>query len=124
MIHPPTYSKYRNVKTTIDGITFDSKAEAARYCELKIAKSAGEVRWFVRQVGFDLPGNVRYRADFLVVWADGRVSVEDVKGTLTALYRLKKRQVEALYGVEITEIKYDSRDVNRLLMTGITPGAR
>lgn len=28
-------SKYNNVKTVVDGITFDSKAEARRYQELK-----------------------------------------------------------------------------------------
>ena len=37
-------SKYRNRKTTIDGIAFDSKAEARRYAELKLLERAGEIK--------------------------------------------------------------------------------
>ena len=33
-------SKYRNKKTVVDGITFDSKKEANRYCQLKMMEQA------------------------------------------------------------------------------------
>jgi len=111
-------NKYNNTRTPVGELNFDSKAEAARYCELVIAQQGRLVKFFVRQVGFDLPGNTKYRADYLVVWTDGRVTVEDVKGVVTQVYKLKKRQVEQLYGIEITEIKYSSADVNRLLAMG------
>ena len=39
----PTYKKYNNVKTVIDGKKFDSKKEAKRYQELQLLKCAGEV---------------------------------------------------------------------------------
>jgi hypothetical protein len=34
----------------------------------------------------------------------GLLVVEDVKGVRTALYRWKKKHVEAQYGIQITEI--------------------
>lgn len=38
------YSKYRAVKTEVDGMTFASKKEAARYCELKMLEKAKQIR--------------------------------------------------------------------------------
>lgn len=99
-------SKYGNVRTTVDGITFDSKREAEHYVALKSMRTAGSVLWFTRQVPFYLPGKVRYVADFLVVFTDGRVEVQDVKseGTKTPVYRMKRKQVREIHNVEIVEI--------------------
>lgn len=100
-------AKYGNVRTTVDGHTFDSKKEAARYETLRRLKDAGGVLWFALQPQFLLDGGVVYRADFIVVWKDGSVVVEDVKSAATARdksYRLKKRQVRARWGVEIEEV--------------------
>jgi hypothetical protein len=97
-------SKYRAKRTVVDGINFDSKKEAKRYMDLKSLRESGEVAWFLMQVPFRLPGNTTYRADFLVFWKDGRVTVEDVKGFRTEVYKLKKRQVEDLYPITITEV--------------------
>lgn len=98
--------KYKNVRTEVDGLRFDSRKEASRYAHLKMLRAAGEVLWFIRQPTFDLPGGIRYRADFLVVLADGGVRVEDVKskGTRTQVYINKAKQVKALYGVEVVEV--------------------
>ena len=99
-------NKYHAERTEADGVWFDSKREATRYRTLKLLQLAGKVRWFCLQPRFILPAGVEYRADFIVAWADGRVTVEDVKsaGTRTKTYRLKKRQVEALYRVKIEEV--------------------
>lgn len=35
-----SYSKYKAKKTIVDNITFDSKKEANRYCELKLLERA------------------------------------------------------------------------------------
>lgn len=43
-----------------------------------------------------------YVADFRYVEA-GKTITEDVKGMKTPVYRLKKRCVEASYGIQITE---------------------
>ena len=85
---PP--SKYRAQKTTVDGIAFDSKAEAARYQQLKQDKRAGKIRWFTRQPSFILPGGHRYRPDFMVCDNAGAMWVEDVKGFETEGFRLKR----------------------------------
>lgn len=91
-------SKYHNQRTVIDDITFDSLAEANRYCELKALKAAGEIDGFGIQPSFviDLCGT-RYRPDFIVCDKDHRVWVEDVKGVETSTFRLKKRKWEQQY---------------------------
>jgi len=97
-------SKYNAAPTFVDGIRFPSKREAARYVQLTLARRGGEVLRFWRQVPFDLPGGVKYRLDFMVHWKDGNVTYEDVKGVRTPVYKLKKKQVEELYALKITEI--------------------
>jgi len=64
---------------------------------------AGEVKYFLRQVPFDLVGGVKYRVDFMEVWADGSIHWIDVKGFKTQTYRMKRRMVEASYPVRIIE---------------------
>jgi hypothetical protein len=97
-------AKYRNVKTVVDGITFDSRLEAARYDQLRLLQKAGQVLWFIMQAPFKLPGNITYRADFLIVWNDSglkRVSIEDCKGCRTRVSINKIKTVEALYGIKV-----------------------
>lgn len=98
--------KYRNTPTVVDGIRFDSKREAEFYGKLKALRDAGTIRYFLRQVPFHLEGGVIYRADFLVFWSSPFTpeTVYDVKGFRTEVYRLKKKQVEARYGITIREI--------------------
>jgi hypothetical protein len=84
-----------------DGIKFASKLEAGYYQRLKRLKESGEVLFFLMQVPFILPGNIRYRCDFQIFWADGRVSFVDTKAFETAVSMNKIKQVEALYGVDI-----------------------
>ncbi len=100
---PPIRHKYRAKPTELDGIKFASKKEAKRYSELKLLREAGEVVFFLRQTPLHLPGGVKYVCDFLVFWADGTVTFEDVKGMRTAQYKTKKKIVEATYPIEITE---------------------
>lgn len=102
MINPR--HKFHASPTEVDGIKFPSKREARRYKDLMLAQRSGEVVFFLRQPRFDLPGRTKYYADFLVFWKDGTVTVEDTKGHKTPEYKLKKRQVEELYPIEIVEI--------------------
>jgi hypothetical protein len=96
--------KFGAKQTVQDGIKFASKKEAARYNQLKTLQEKGEVLFFLRQVPFHLPGNVKYVCDFLVFWVNGNVTVEDVKGFKTDIYTLKKKIVETTYPIEIQEI--------------------
>ena len=47
-------SKYKNVWTTVDGIKFQSKAEARRYSQLKLLEKAGEVFDLALQPAYQL----------------------------------------------------------------------
>ena len=94
---PRLRHKYNAQPATRDGYRFDSKKEARRYDELVLLRKAGEVVIFLRQVPFHLPGGVVLRLDFVVFWASGEVSFEDVKGMKTEQYKAKKRMVETLY---------------------------
>lgn len=96
--------KFNAVRTECDGIKFASKAEARYYEQLKIRQKAGEVLFHLRQVGIPLPGGVRYVVDFVEFLADGTVQFTDVKGMRTPMYKLKKKQVESLYPITITEV--------------------
>lgn len=90
-------SKYHNVKTVVDGITFDSKAESRRWDELKLLQKAGLIQGFARQPSFLLPGGIRYRPDFIVCDARGTIYVEDVKGVITQAFALKRKLWAATY---------------------------
>ena len=96
-------NKYGAQATVVDGIRFASKAEAKRYQDLVTLMRANLILWFCRQPRFVLPGGVEYVADFIVVDVAGSVWVEDVKGVKTPTYRLKAKQLKALYGIEVIE---------------------
>lgn len=101
-------SKYNAIKTEVDGFLFDSRAEARRYSELIILERAGEIKSLCLQPVFQLLVNGerigKYIADFKYLDQDGNIIVEDVKGVKTPVYRLKKKLVKAIYGIEITEV--------------------
>jgi len=109
-------SKYRAIKTEIDGIVFDSKREAARYVELRYAMRAGRITGLKYQVRFQLlpgcliEGDKRktpalcYVADFVYRDAAGDQVVEDVKGVRLPMYKLKRRLMWQLLGLRITEV--------------------
>ena len=89
--------KFSAVQTVRDGITFSSKLEAAYFDHLTLLQIAGVVVGFLRQTPFHLPGATKYVVDFTVFWADGTITFDDPKGVLTSTYKLKLRQVRALY---------------------------
>jgi hypothetical protein len=41
--------------------------------------------------------SIKYKADFLVTYADGHQEIEDVKGFSTPVYKLKKRMFMIKY---------------------------
>jgi hypothetical protein len=96
--------KFRAQPSDEDGIRFASKKEQTYYRHLKMRVRNGEVLFFTRQTGFDLPGKVRHFLDFVEYWMDGTVHFVDVKGYDTPMGKLKRKQVEALYPITI-EVK-------------------
>lgn len=105
-------SKYHARKTVVDDITFDSKREADRYLVLKSMEEDGDIEDLRRQVryelvpAFDVDGKhyrpVYYVADF-TYRENGHEVIEDVKGVVTDVYRLKRKLVAYRYGVSIRE---------------------
>jgi len=93
-------------KTQVDGITFDSRAEARRYVELKILQTAGVIRDLKTHPKWDLVVNGvrvgKYTADFSYTQNDALV-VEDVKGRVSRDYPLRKNLMLALFGIAIVE---------------------
>lgn len=116
---PEPRNKYGAKAMVVDGIRFDSTKEARRYGELRLAERAGAIRDLECQPRFQLdvrelwrrPGRVVrcgvYTADFRYVDVEtGAVVVEDTKSgpTKTTAYRLRKRLVEAIHGITISEV--------------------
>lgn len=97
-------SKYGAIKTTIDGIRFDSKAEATRWCDLQNLQRGGKITHLARQIPFQIKSNgnliCNYIADFTYV-ENGSYVVEDVKGIITRDFALKAKLFEAQYGYKI-----------------------
>lgn len=107
--------KYRNTKTEVDGITFDSKKEAARWQELKLQEACGYIKDLRRQVPFELAPAVkldgrmkpalRYWADFCYL-DEGLLVVEDSKSPVTRkdpLYRAKRHLMATVHKIIIKE---------------------
>jgi hypothetical protein len=113
----PKPGKYRNQRTTQpDGQKFDSKAEARRHAELSLAERAGVISELRRQVRFELVPAVRFEGakrltPALCYWGDwtyienGRLIVEDCKGAVTDVYRIKRHLMKALLGLDIRETR-------------------
>jgi hypothetical protein len=101
-------SKYGAKKTIVDGIKFDSKAEATRYATLKALQRVGMVKNLRLQVAYKLTVNgsliCKYIADFVYL-RDGVEVVEDVKGVKTREYILKRKLMKACFGIVIKETK-------------------
>ena len=122
--------KYGNRKVTINGITFDSKREMNRYCELKLLEKAGEISDLELQKKYELiPAQyidgkcvekaVQYKADFVyqvpvhditeedghIIFSDGyETIVEDVKGMRTKDYIIKRKLMLYVHDIRISEV--------------------
>ena len=107
------YNKYKNKKITIYGITFDSQHEAERYLQLKHLEKIGEISNLELQKAFVLiPSQYidgkcverpcKYIADFCYEQG-GKTIVEDAKGYKVETYRIKKKMMLYLKGIQVKE---------------------
>jgi hypothetical protein len=121
-------SKYRSKRCVIQGVSFHSQKEGARYLALRALEQAGWIRNLELQPRYDLlvatrdgavkighmtldfryeerqPGMISdyHQASAQVSWQQRH---EDVKSpvTRTTAYRLRKKMVEAIYDITILE---------------------
>jgi hypothetical protein len=107
-------SKYHSRKVTVNGITFDSKREANRYCELALLEKAGQITELELQKEFTLipsqriDGKVveracKYKADFSYM-ENGKHIVEDTKGFKTKDYIIKRKLMLYIHKIQIKEV--------------------
>lgn len=104
-----TGSKYHAQKTTVDGVTYDSKKESKRAQELHYMEKCGAIKDLQEQVRFILQDEyvnnegkkvrpISYVADFTYT-QNGQKVIEDTKSpaTRTQVYLLKKKIVMYKY---------------------------
>ncbi|HET6600257.1 MAG TPA: DUF1064 domain-containing protein [Burkholderiaceae bacterium] len=111
-------SKYRAQRVRIDGHTFPSKLEGARYLELKQMEDLGLISDLELQPSFDLKGEsgaiiARYQADFSYwelnteypqndpPYGSGEFVIEDTKGMANRLFALKRKWLKADHGIDL-----------------------
>jgi hypothetical protein len=102
-------SKYANETVDLGGVRFDSKREARRWGELQLMERVGRICDLRRQVRYRLEVNGLHVCDYLADFTyqeEGELVVEDVKSppTRTAVYRVKKKLLKALMGLDIREV--------------------
>ncbi len=105
-------TKYNNRKVIIDGHKFDSQKEGHRYRILYAMQEKGHISNLELQKVFELAPSViisgrkkpalKYKADFVYLHK-GQKIVEDVKGVLTAVYKIKRHLMMSVYGIDILE---------------------
>ncbi|MCR9260754.1 MAG: DUF1064 domain-containing protein [Pseudomonadaceae bacterium] len=115
-------NKFGAQKSESDGIKFDSKAEEKRYHHLKIRERLGEIRDLEVHPRWDLKGGeyalkIRSRrypdgkqcvftADFKYFDIElEQVVIEDVKGIVTDLMKLRIAAFEMFYGERVVLIR-------------------
>lgn len=121
-------NKYSNIKTCVNGISFDSRKEARRYSELLLLQRAEAIRDLELQKKYVLiPAQYEtyerygkkgqrlqdgqrlvekecaYLADF-VYKEDGKTIVEDTKGIKTKDYIIKRKLMLYVHGIRIKEV--------------------
>jgi hypothetical protein len=105
-------NKYNAKKTVIDNITFHSRKEAARYSQLKLYEKGGLISDLRLQVPYELIPKlvingkteraIKYVADFVYYDTVHKVEVvEDVKGMITDVFKLKYRLMKLQHGIDI-----------------------
>ena len=97
--------KYRAKPTYYNGIRFGSQKEAQYAQDTDLEIKAGIIDFYLTQVPFRLPGTI-HRLDFVKFKQAANtplyeVHFVEVKGFETQLGKIKRRQVEELYGIEI-----------------------
>lgn len=110
LLKPRKRNKYGAWKTVINGHAFHSKAEAARYCQLKMQ---GVPSLMIQPV-FMFQCGAEYIADFRY-YLNGWI-VEDVKGQKTAVYKLKMRLMKKEYPkVHVREVKIEAEKADVII---------
>lgn len=99
-------------KITFFGHTFDSIKEGKFYLTLKADKHEGLIKDFEMQVPYEFKFNntliCTYYLDFMIINNSGKKRYIDIKGyrkgATYAIFRIKKKLMQAFYGINVEEI--------------------
>jgi hypothetical protein len=97
--------KFNATRCELDGLKFASKLERDYYAHLKLLEKSGEVVYFHWQIPIRLPGGSKCIVDFQVFYSDGTVRYLDTKGIETDSFKIKRREIEAVYPFKIETVK-------------------
>jgi hypothetical protein len=97
--------KFRAKPVLNEGERFASTLEFGYKQHLDLLQKAGEILFYLTQVPIRLVGGTKYLIDFQVFYSDGTVQFIDTKGMETETFKIKKREVEAIYPFEIKIVK-------------------
>lgn len=103
-----TRTKYGSCKAMVDGIEFDSLMEARYYIYLQYLLKQGYIKSFQRQVKYLLQKGyvnnvdkkiqaIEYIADFTVTDINDNLTVIDVKGLKTDIFKIKEKMFGYVY---------------------------
>ena len=98
------------------GLKFDSRWEAERWGQLKAMERAGVVTQLERQIKYELSINDVKICDYVADFRDlleeenglSKLVIEDAKGILTPEFKLKKKMMKAIHGIDI-HLSYKSK---------------
>jgi hypothetical protein len=105
-------TKYNNKITELDGIKFHSRKESVRYSQLKLYEKGGLIKDLRLQVPYELIPKlvingkteraIKYVADFVYIdTVNNKEIVEDVKGMITDIFKIKYRLMKSVHNIEI-----------------------
>jgi predicted nuclease of restriction endonuclease-like RecB superfamily len=107
--------KYKAIRTEIDGIKFDSKAEAEYYLYLLQEKRLGLIdKIEVHPKIYLTDARILYISDFLITEGDKKYYI-DIKGMQTPVFRLKLK-LWKFYGAG--ELRLIKKSGNRFIEIG------
>lgn len=96
---------------TYKGIVYDSAFEMSYAQKLDLLLKSKKIASWERQVRYNIIVNGInigfYKLDFLIVHLDKSFEYVDCKSTpklVDPVYKLKKKLIEAIYGIKITEV--------------------
>lgn len=108
MFYTKKQNKYHNISQIYNGISYDSKKEAAYAKELDLRLKAKDIQSWRRQVSIQLSiysqPICKYYMDFEITHNDGTIEMVEIKGFQTEIWRLKWKILEAIYEKEHPEI--------------------
>lgn len=102
-------NKYRAKRIKSEDGNFDSTGEFKRWCVLKLAEQAGLIQSLERQVRFKLAVYGTHICDYIAdytYYKNGIYVVEDFKGIQTKVFKLKKKLMRAVHGIDIKVVNH------------------